>query len=84
MSALKVDVGPGCWVCYAERDSAWIVLLAGGDKSTQRQDIELAIELARDRRDLQEHSDATFYLVIEAIVLSPIGASIGSHSHGHV
>ncbi len=48
VSELKVDVGPGCRVYYTERDSTLIVLLAGGDKSTQRQDIELAIKLARD------------------------------------
>lgn len=48
VSELKVDVGPGYRVYYTERDSTLIVLLAGGDKSTQRHDIELAIKLARD------------------------------------
>lgn len=48
VSELKVDVGPDYRVYYTERDSTLIVLLAGGDKSTQRQDIELAIKLARD------------------------------------
>jgi putative addiction module killer protein len=45
---LKVDVGSGYRVYYTKRDSTLIVLLVGGDKSTQRQDIELAIKLARD------------------------------------
>jgi putative addiction module killer protein len=48
VSELKVDVGPGYRVYYTKRDSTLIVLLVGGDKSTQRQDIELAIKLARD------------------------------------
>ena len=48
VSELKVDVGSGYRVYYTKRDSTLIVLLVGGDKSTQRQDIELAIKLARD------------------------------------
>jgi putative component of toxin-antitoxin plasmid stabilization module len=34
-------------VCYRERSGELIILLAGGDKSSQRQDIEAALELAR-------------------------------------
>jgi putative addiction module killer protein len=44
----KIDVGPGCRVYYAERDGELIILLAGGDKSTQQADIKTAIELARN------------------------------------
>jgi putative addiction module killer protein len=47
ISELKIDVGPGYRVYYTERESELIVLLAGGDKSTQKKDIERAIELAR-------------------------------------
>lgn len=43
---LKVDVGPGYRVYYTERGSELIVLLAGGDKSSQQKDIELAKSLA--------------------------------------
>lgn len=43
---LKIDVGPGYRVYYTERGSKLIVLLAGGDKSTQRKDIRAAIALA--------------------------------------
>jgi putative addiction module killer protein len=45
---LKIDVGPGYRVYYTERAGELIVLLAGGDKSTQRKDITVALALARD------------------------------------
>ena len=48
VSELKIDVGPGYRVYFTERGGTLIVLLAGGDKSTQRSDIECAIELARN------------------------------------
>ena len=48
VSELKIDVGPGYRVYFTERDGELIILLAGGDKSTQRRDIERAIELARN------------------------------------
>ena len=44
---LKVDVGPGYRVYYTERAGVLIVLLAGGDKSSQHKDIEVAISLAK-------------------------------------
>lgn len=48
VTELKIDFGPGYRVYYTERRGELIVLLAGGDKSTQQQDIERAIELARN------------------------------------
>ena len=45
---LKIDVGPGYRVYYTERDNELIILLAGGDKSTQQEDIKTAVSLARD------------------------------------
>jgi len=45
---LKIDFGPGYRVYYTERDGALIVLLAGGNKSTQAEDIKTAIALAKD------------------------------------
>ena len=44
---LKIDVGPGYRVCYTERAGVLIILLAGGDKSSQTKDIQRAIALAR-------------------------------------
>lgn len=48
VSELKIDVGPGYRVYYLSRGDALVVLLAGGDKSSQQRDIELAMELARN------------------------------------
>ena len=46
VSELRIDFGPGYRVYYTERGGELIVLLAGGDKSTQQQDIKAAIALA--------------------------------------
>jgi putative addiction module killer protein len=48
VSELKIDVGPGYRVYYSQRGSRLLLLLAGGDKSSQSKDIELAIRLARN------------------------------------
>lgn len=48
VSELKIDFGPGYRVYYTQRGGEIIVLLAGGDKSRQQQDIETAIALARN------------------------------------
>lgn len=45
-SELKVDIGPGYRVYYTVRRNVLVVLLCGGDKSTQRMDIRRAYELA--------------------------------------
>ena len=44
---LKVDVGPGYRVYYSQRGDSLLLLLAGGDKSTQAKDIARALELNR-------------------------------------
>ena len=43
---LRFDFGPGYRVYYTEREGEIIVLLAGGDKSSQKQDIEKAKQIA--------------------------------------
>jgi putative addiction module killer protein len=48
VSELKIDVGPGYRIYYTERNGELIVLLVGGDKSSQTQDIKAAIALARN------------------------------------
>lgn len=47
VSELKIDVGPGYRVYYTHRGTRLLLLLAGGDKSTQQNDITTAIQLAR-------------------------------------
>lgn len=44
---MKIDFGPGYRVYYTERAGTLIVLLAGGDKSSQQKDIRAAIVLAQ-------------------------------------
>ncbi|MCA3106610.1 MAG: type II toxin-antitoxin system RelE/ParE family toxin [Rhodocyclaceae bacterium] len=46
VSELKVDYGPGYRIYYAKREERLLLLLAGGDKSTQARDIVRAICLA--------------------------------------
>lgn len=48
VSELKIDAGPSCRVYCTNRGNELIILLAGGDKSTQRSDMQIAIELARN------------------------------------
>ncbi|MBU3694741.1 MAG: type II toxin-antitoxin system RelE/ParE family toxin [Rhodocyclaceae bacterium] len=43
---LRIDSGPGYRVYFARQGSALILLLAGGDKSTQARDIARALQLA--------------------------------------
>jgi putative addiction module killer protein len=45
---LKIDFGPGYRVYYTERRGVLIILLAGGDKSSQAKDIRTAIRLAKN------------------------------------
>ena len=51
VSELKINAGPGYRVYYTERNGELIILLAGGDKSTQQQDIKTAIALARNLQE---------------------------------
>jgi putative addiction module killer protein len=48
VSEMRVDVGAGYRVYFTLRGGVVVVLLAGGDKSTQQADIKRAIELAKE------------------------------------
>lgn len=45
---LRIDYGPGYRVYFVKRGNTLIVLLCGGDKSTQDKDIKRAIEMAKE------------------------------------
>ena len=47
VSELRIDYGPGYRVYFVRRGRKVIVLLAGGDKSTQAADIKASLTLAR-------------------------------------
>lgn len=51
VAELKIDIGPGYRVYYALRGARLLLLLAGGDKSTQQKDIAKAIQLAKDFKE---------------------------------
>jgi putative addiction module killer protein len=48
VSELRINYGPGYRVYFTKRGRKLIVLLAGGDKSTQATDIKIALRLARN------------------------------------
>ena len=45
---LKIDVGPGYRLYYVRTGKLAVLLLAGGDKSTQDRDIFRAVSMARE------------------------------------
>lgn len=47
VSELRIDYGPGYRVYYSQRGRQLVILLAGGDKSSQNRDIQTALKLAR-------------------------------------
>jgi len=48
VSELRIDYGPGYRIYYTQREQRLVILLAGGDKSTQEKNIKTALKLARD------------------------------------
>ncbi|MCC6239131.1 MAG: type II toxin-antitoxin system RelE/ParE family toxin [Phycisphaerales bacterium] len=51
VSELKIDFGPGYRVYYSIWGDRLLLLLGGGDKSTQRRDVQNAIALNRSFRE---------------------------------
>jgi putative addiction module killer protein len=52
---LRLDVGPGYRVYYLQDGDVLILLLCGGDKSTQQKDIDKSHQLADEwRADMQK------------------------------
>lgn len=48
VSEMRLTYGPGYRVYYVQRGETLIILLAGGDKSTQDADIKTALALAEE------------------------------------
>ena len=48
ISEMRIHYGPGYRVYYKDTGKEIIILLCGGDKSTQEKDIEMAKEIAAD------------------------------------
>lgn len=48
VSELRIHYGPGYRIYLRKQAEALVILLAGGDKSSQDQDIRLAKDLARN------------------------------------
>ena len=48
VSELRIDYGPGYRVYFKKRGRELVILLAGGDKSTQTRDIKKALRLAQN------------------------------------
>jgi putative addiction module killer protein len=47
ISEMRIHYGPGYRVYFTQRGLEIVILLAGGDKSTQSKDIKTALEIAR-------------------------------------
>lgn len=48
VSEMRIDCGPGYRVYFRKETLEVVLLLAGGNKRTQAQDIKTALQLARD------------------------------------
>ena len=48
VSELRIDYGPGYRVYFKKQGRTIVILLAGGNKRTQSQDVETALRLARN------------------------------------
>lgn len=47
VSEMRIHYGPGYRVYFTQRGLEIVLLLAGGDKSTQSKDIKTALDIAR-------------------------------------
>lgn len=50
VSEMRIHYGPGYWIYFIMRGAELIVLLCGGDKDSQRRDVERAKRMAAEWR----------------------------------
>jgi putative addiction module killer protein len=55
LSELRIHHGPGYRVYYWQQGDVLLILLCGGDKSSQTRDIEKAHEIAKEWENRGEH-----------------------------
>ena len=51
VSEMRIHFGPGYRVYFAQRGAVIVLLLVGGDKSTQAKDIKVALKLNREIKE---------------------------------
>ncbi|MCL1941588.1 MAG: type II toxin-antitoxin system RelE/ParE family toxin [Synergistaceae bacterium] len=57
VSELRIDVGQGYRVYFSRLNKMIILLICGGDKSTQAKDIEKAVEYLKDFKHKEDWDD---------------------------
>jgi putative addiction module killer protein len=51
ISEMRINYGPGYRVYYIQHERSVVILLAGGEKSTQARDIKAALRLAKNLQE---------------------------------
>jgi putative addiction module killer protein len=54
VSELRIDYGPGYRLYLTKQGKALVLLLCGGDKRTQKQDIRRAIKMVQELKELKK------------------------------
>jgi putative addiction module killer protein len=54
VSEMRIHVGPGYRVYFLRKESTVYVLLAGGDKSSQKRDMARALKTARELKEARK------------------------------